>query len=74
MSGEYYKSITGASKIIVSAINFPEFSKERSKMRINPDLKPIATLESNYDEVNFRATSLFVVNSVTTSIVSAFQM
>jgi len=50
LSGEYFISITGDSKIMVSAISFPDYSNERSKILIKPDLKPIATVGST-DEV-----------------------
>ena len=45
--------MTGESKIIVSAISFPELSKERLKILIKPDLKPIATTGSLRDVANF---------------------
>ena len=67
-------SITGDSNIMVSAISLPEFSKDKSKILINPDLKPTAIVESWCEDVSFNARSLFVVNSVIWSMVSAFQM
>ena len=66
--------MTGASKIMVSATSFPELSKDRSKILMKPDLKPIAIVESDCDVVNLSATSLLVVNSVTTSMLSEFHM
>lgn len=67
-------SMTGDSKIMVSAMSFPWDSGERSKMRIKPDLKPIVTVGSTVDEASLVAESFWVTNSVRTSRVSWFHI
>ena len=57
LSGEYWISITGDSKIMVSAISLPWLSGDRSNMRIKPDLKPTVTVGSIEDEANLVAES-----------------
>jgi hypothetical protein len=59
---------------MVSAISFPDYSNERSKILIKPDLKPIATVGSTDEVANLVGRSFWVENSVITSIVSEFQM
>lgn len=70
LSYEYYMSIMGESKIIISI--YCLFCYKSNTLK-NPDLKPTAIMQSLGFEQILVGKSFYIVNSFSTSIFSAFQ-